>query len=81
MGARSVTFDFLKRTRPLNHPDACKLARELWGEAGAVEMRYDNQPHRRYMVGTKGAAPGKRTLGRGASWEEAFAAAEECGLL
>ena len=76
-----MTFDFLKRTRPLNHTEACKLACELWGDAGSAEVRYDYAPHRRYMVGTKGGAPGKRTLGRGASWEEAFAAAEECGLL
>lgn len=71
-----MTVPAEERRRPLNHPEACKKARELWGEASAVEVRQSEPPARRYVVGTKGAPPDKTAFGRGGSWEEAFADAE-----
>lgn len=62
----------------MNHLEACKRARELWGACGSVESRNSSEPmHRRCVVGTIGALPGKSRIGYGATWEEAFADAEK----
>lgn len=74
-----MTLPAEERRRPLNHPEACKRARELWGESGSVEVRQSEPPERRYVVGTKGALPGKSAFGRGATWEEAFEMAQRRG--
>lgn len=70
-----------ERLRPLNFAEACRLARELCGdEHGGAEVRPNEPFNVRCVVGTKGGRHGRRVLGRGSTWEEAFAAAEALGL-
>ena len=73
-------FDYIERRRPMNFSEACKHAHELWGAAGVARVEYDMLPGYRFAVGTVGAEPGKRALGRGATWEAAFDAAKKAGL-
>ena len=75
-----MKFDPLERKRPLNFTEACKHARDLWGEHGTVAVSYDNSVDSRYQVGTKGASIGKRARGNGSNWYEAFADAAKRGL-
>lgn len=71
-----MTLPAEERRRPLNHAEACKRARELWGAAGRAEERQREPLGRRFVVGTVGALPDKVAFGRGATWEEAFEDAE-----
>ena len=78
-----MKFDPLERKRPLNYTEACRHARDLWGESGesgVAAVSYDNPVESRYMVGTKGAEPGKRARGNGADWYGAFEDAAKRGL-
>ena len=75
-----MKFDPLERKRPLNYTEACRHARDLWGPHGVAEVCYDNPVESRYMVGTKGAAPGQRARGNGSDWYSAFVDAAKRGL-
>lgn len=77
----AAEYDPRRMRRAMQHPDAVDYACSLWGlETGYAEVRHEEAPSRRYMVGTKGAEPGKRALGRGRTWEEAFEDAVKRGL-
>jgi hypothetical protein len=71
-----MTLDPMERKRGLNFREACIKARELWGDYGQAMIRYENHLDERYVVGTIGAGQGQRTIGKGRSWDDAFAQAE-----
>lgn len=74
-------YDPREYRRAMNHPEAVNRACHLWGwDTGHVEVRHDAPVARRYVVGTKGAEPGKRAYGVGRTWEEAFEDADRRGL-